>query len=284
MTHTTAFHPEHILAMDIQPHQAWMRELVSSSNYGKLMGAGVAETLWDGDTPIACYGESLLWDGNGEVWSVFARTIGHRMMSVRRATLGLIDRVTTRRLQAYIDVEFAPGVRWMLNLGFKVEGKAVGYFPNGNDAFIFALIRGADVQPFALVKHDGEPMLDKILRLEREMRALPQVTIEPVHHFSNGVYAREITIKKGTLLTGKMHATAHLNIISKGDISVLTDEGVRRIKAPATIFSKAGIKRVGYAHEDTVWTTIHGTFETDLEKLEAELIIPPARLMSEVES
>jgi hypothetical protein len=36
--------------------------------------------------------------------------------------------------------------------------------------------------------------------------------------------------------------------------------------------SRPGTKRVGYAHEDTIWTTIHATEETDMEKVEKELI------------
>jgi hypothetical protein len=53
---------------------------------------------------------------------------------------------------------------------------------------------------------------------------------------------------------------------------VLTEDGIKRVKAGATIVSPAGIKRAGYAHEDTIWTTIHGTHETYVDKLEDELI------------
>ena len=113
---------------------------------------------------------------------------------------------------------------------------------------------------------------DKILTLESEMKKYPQVEITPVHYFAKGLYAREIFIPKGTLLTGKIHRTEHLNIISKGDISVVTEEGTKRITAPFTMIAKPGTKRVGYAHEDTVWTTVHATEETDLEKIELELI------------
>lgn len=94
------------------------------------------------------------------------------------------------------------------------------------------------------------------------------------HIFSKGLYAREITIPKGTLLTGKIHLTEHINVVSKGDISVLTESGIERIKAPATIVSKPGTKRIGFTHEETVWTTFHATEETNLIKLEEMLIAP----------
>ena len=102
----------------------------------------------------------------------------------------------------------------------------------------------------------------------------PQVEIEPTHYFADGIYAREIVIPAGTLLTGKIHRTRHLNIVSKGKIAVVTEDGQKIIEAPCTFVAEAGTKRVGFALEDTVWTTIHASQETDLEKLETELIAP----------
>lgn len=101
------------------------------------------------------------------------------------------------------------------------------------------------------------------------------IHIEPVHRFADGIYAREITIPKGTLLTGKIHRTRHLNIVSAGQIAVWSEgEPLRVITAPYSFVAEPGTRRLGYAYEDTVWTTIHATTETDLEKLEAELIEP----------
>ena len=115
---------------------------------------------------------------------------------------------------------------------------------------------------------------EKVLQMEALMRESPeQIQIEPVHYFAEGLYAREITIPKGTLLTGKIHLFEHINIISKGDISVLTESGVNRIKAPAILISRPGIKRIGYAHEETVWTTIHACDEKDAESAEKMLVV-----------
>jgi hypothetical protein len=126
----------------------------------------------------------------------------------------------------------------------------------------------------AVEKPDARQMREKVVRLEEEMLKQPQVAIETIHHFAPGIYAREIFVPAGTLLTGKIHKTGHLNILSKGDITVLTDGGMKRLKAPCTFVASPGTKRAGYAHEDSVWTTIHASEETDLDKLEAELIVP----------
>lgn len=114
--------------------------------------------------------------------------------------------------------------------------------------------------------------IEKIQALESAMREMPQEEIPVKHYFSEGVYAREIFIKKGTVLTGHIHKYSQLNILSKGEISVSTEEGIKRISAPFTIVSPAGTKRVAYAHEDCIWTTIHGTHETDIEKIENHFI------------
>lgn len=124
---------------------------------------------------------------------------------------------------------------------------------------------------------------DKVTALEEWLKTLPQLPEDVHHHFAPGVYMRELRIPKGACLTGKIHRTAHLNILVKGDISVLTEHGVVRLIAPAVISSSPGIKRAGYAHEDTIWITVHPTHETDLQKLEAELIAPSFEALGEIE-
>jgi hypothetical protein len=48
------------------------------------------------------------------------------------------------------------------------------------------------------------------------------------NHFSAGVYARELHIPAGTVLTGRTHRKENLNILTSGDISVLVDGHIRR--------------------------------------------------------
>lgn len=123
-----------------------------------------------------------------------------------------------------------------------------------------------------LTKLEGQELRDLILKIEDKCRAVDQVEIPIKHHFSKGVYAREIFIPKGTFVVGKIHKHENLNVISKGEISVLSVDGTFRIEAPYTFVSAPGAKRVGYTHEDTIWITFHGTDETDLDKIEEEFI------------
>jgi hypothetical protein len=86
------------------------------------------------------------------------------------------------------------------------------------------------------------------------------------------------------LVVGKMHATTHFNIITKGDVTVLTDNGPLRITItdhPYVFVSQARTKKVLYCHEDTVWMTTHITDSTDLAEIERQVIIPEESLRDE---
>jgi hypothetical protein len=99
--------------------------------------------------------------------------------------------------------------------------------------------------------------------------------IAPVNHYHcEGNYAREIFIPKGVCIVGKLHRHEHINVISKGECLVVTEEGREVLTAPLTFISKPGIKRAVYGIEDTVWTTVHPTEATDLKEIENEVIAP----------
>lgn len=116
------------------------------------------------------------------------------------------------------------------------------------------------------------PTREQIDRLEGEIKKFKQHEFKTSHYFAQGLYAREIFIPAGTVLTGKVHKAEHLNIVSQGDITVWTEHGMKRVQAPFTMVSKPGTKRVGFAHSDTIWTTIHACEEKDIEKIEQLLI------------
>ena len=100
-------------------------------------------------------------------------------------------------------------------------------------------------------------------------RDLVPIDLPLTHHFSPGVYGREMFMPKGAVVTGKIHKYAQLNILSKGEVSVVTDKGVKRVKAGFHMVAPPGAKRAFYAHEDSVWTVILATQETDVDKIEA---------------
>ena len=110
---------------------------------------------------------------------------------------------------------------------------------------------------------------EKIGVIETSMLKYPQLDIPVKHMFADGLYMRQILIPKGTLLVSKIHKYEQVDIMPVGDISVVTDRGdIVRIKGPYTGISKPGMKRLGYAYEDTLWIDVHATRETNIDILE----------------
>lgn len=111
-----------------------------------------------------------------------------------------------------------------------------------------------------------------------EMQSLVAENLPPVdcplqHVFAPGAVARTIFIPAGTVIVGKIHKHKHLNILSSGRVTVVTESAGREtLEGPLTMVSEPGTKRAVYAHTDVVWTTIHLTNKTDLAEIEAEVI------------
>ena len=122
------------------------------------------------------------------------------------------------------------------------------------------------------------PTLEQIERLENLILQGPQVDTPTKHYFAPGLYAREIFIPAGTVLTGARHKTEHLCLFV-GDITVWTEGGMVRLTGHHTLTSQPGAKRVGYAHSDTWCTGFFPTDKTDIAELERELVETPHLLL-----
>lgn len=115
---------------------------------------------------------------------------------------------------------------------------------------------------------------DRIMAFEAELKKLPQAECPVRHWFAPGLYMREMLIPAGVCLTGKIHRHEHFCIISQGELSVYNEDGVKHLAAPCTFVSPPGVKRVGYAHTDTIFTTIHANpdDERDVDTLEKRYV------------
>ena len=113
---------------------------------------------------------------------------------------------------------------------------------------------------------------NKVNAIEALMKQASQVELKVEHYFSLGVYARELHIPKGILLTGKIHKYEQLNILAKGKIRVLVGEEIKEVEAPFVVVSPPSTKRIALALEDCVWITVHGTHEKNIDLIEKEFI------------
>jgi len=102
-----------------------------------------------------------------------------------------------------------------------------------------------------------------------------QLECSVVHRFGPGVYIREATYCADSLIIGQEHVSDHINMLLKGSINVLDNNGnVQTLHAPFMFVAPPGSK-IGYALTEVVWQNIYATTETDIEILEKTLFKTP---------
>lgn len=141
------------------------------------------------------------------------------------------------------------------------------------------LATGAHFRDAVLTVQEGLQKLidDKAIQSTLDDCTLNHYFVPKDEKYGCSAYAREMTIPKGTLIIGKIHRHQHLNILSKGKVTVFTEFGQKELTAPCTFVSEVGLKRAVYAQEETLWTTIHLTQfdnEVEMDKIESEVIAP----------
>ena len=97
--------------------------------------------------------------------------------------------------------------------------------------------------------------------------------MNPVKHtFAGGCYVREIFNPAGLILVTKIHKKEHPFFLMKGKMSILTEDGVKTIKAPYNGVTPPGTKRAIFTHEDCVFITVHATDRVTPEEVEEDVI------------
>jgi quercetin dioxygenase-like cupin family protein len=92
------------------------------------------------------------------------------------------------------------------------------------------------------------------------------------HHFSDGLYAKEMRFNAGAAILKHTHEFSHLSILASGKVAVMKGEDIEVIEAPACIEIKADLTHGVKAITDCVWFCIHATDETDPSKVDDVLI------------
>lgn len=83
------------------------------------------------------------------------------------------------------------------------------------------------------------------------------------HHFSAGVYCKQMSLPQGYAALSHAHAFDHLSVLAKGRARVETDDGTATYDAPAVLTIAAGVHHKITALTDIEWLCIHATDETD---------------------
>lgn len=94
-----------------------------------------------------------------------------------------------------------------------------------------------------------------------------------LHHFSEGLYAKQMELKEGSFAVQHKHNYDHLSILAKGKVRVLFEGNLsKEYTAPACINIVKEVNHAVYALEDSVWFCIHATSETDVDNVDKVLI------------
>ena len=90
------------------------------------------------------------------------------------------------------------------------------------------------------------------------------------HSFADGIYIREMKMKKGQLGFSAIHKHSYGFFLLSGVLASSKEEGVEEFIAPCYIVSPRGSKRIVYAVEDCVITTVHAnpTNTKDIREIE----------------
>jgi pentose-5-phosphate-3-epimerase len=114
--------------------------------------------------------------------------------------------------------------------------------------------------------------MPEILRIEKEIEKMPQVTLPVEHYQVDGVYVRSMFIPAGTILTGKIHNFENIAILAQGTIRVSNGTDSYVLTAPHIMVDNPGVKRIGYAETDVTFITVHKTANTEIDDIEQELV------------
>ena len=90
------------------------------------------------------------------------------------------------------------------------------------------------------------------------------------HSFADGIYIREMRMKKGQLGFSAIHKHSYGFFLLSGVLASSKEEGIEEFIAPCYVISPRGAKRIVYAIEDCVITTVHAnpTNTQDLVEIE----------------
>ena len=113
---------------------------------------------------------------------------------------------------------------------------------------------------------------DDIVKLQTLMLKGDTLELEVKHHFSEGLYARELFIPAGVCLVGALHKTTHLYMVVKGKCKVSSQFGNLEIEAPFMGETIPQTKRVIYAETDCVWIGFHPTNLTDVDEIGRQIL------------
>jgi hypothetical protein len=135
------FKAEDFFALDPQPAQAHLREIVTVD----LLRAMEGPTAWTGfvdGKPLWCFGYLPVYATRAAVWAFIGRHAGPHFTRIHREAATRLDALPFRRLEMQVDCDFEEGHRWARLLGFELEVERLRCFGfDGRDNALYAKVK-----------------------------------------------------------------------------------------------------------------------------------------------
>ena len=134
----------HLRLLELQDAQQYFLPDVSSEQYREAVEASpFSYSAFAGDTLVACAGCVEIWDNRATAWALVSKNAGAHLFGLHRFVEGFMVSAKWRRIEAYVDAGFEPGMRWARMLGFKLETPEPmrAFRPDGHDCFMFARVK-----------------------------------------------------------------------------------------------------------------------------------------------
>ncbi|MCF7811451.1 GNAT family N-acetyltransferase [bacterium] len=140
------FEPDHVLLLGDRKEETEMRHHEDFMKWAKENHTpGTSYSGFYEGKLLGCAGVRIMWKGVGEAWAMFAPEIimygKEAYVYVGEYLKKIMDDNNLHRVQGHVDSEFILAIKYIENLGFKIEGKMRKFGPTGNDHYLYALVR-----------------------------------------------------------------------------------------------------------------------------------------------
>lgn len=135
--------PGDLERLSLQKAQDYLFEIVPSGHIdlSVLVPDGLA---WTGEVDgevMAIGGVEPIWNDRAVAFMFISGKAGPHFRAVHKAVSDFLDNAPFKRIEAYVDVGFKEGGRWMNMLGFGLEGYMRAFRPDGVDMLLYARVR-----------------------------------------------------------------------------------------------------------------------------------------------
>lgn len=121
----------------------WGVEYMDLDQYAAILieGGPAFSLISDDGTVWGCAGVCELEPHRASAWALIREGIGGNFFRFHKEVYRFLCETDYNRVEMAVDVEFDQSERWAKMLGFKLEGYMRQYFPNKQDAYLYARIK-----------------------------------------------------------------------------------------------------------------------------------------------